>query len=397
MPSSCDAWCARRTARARPLVGDRGLARRDAARGAGCRRDQGRAARRLPVPLVQRLRHVGSLQALGHGRPQEPDRPRSVPEACRRCRRAGRDVPAGGDRPARHRVRRTAGAQRAARVRLVSRISRRPSPRPASRLRRARAGERRPAVGTAGVAHGARLPARTAAEHGGDVPRPDGHPRRARRARTDRSRPARTDIVVPGDPALHDPDLDVRREFPLRLLRDDGEGVPARCAPGDDLRGRRQRMGAHVDHEWPAAGQEPGRARRRARGIRPVAVPDALTGGARPHHAHAAGGVQAAQARRPDRHVPREQPRGRGDRAHGRDAGSDRFAAPPARRERHDRDGRRPRLRADDTGRRAVPLRNELGRHQGPAPARGAAQRRGVGELGYSAADIAGFTTAGVS
>ena len=42
------------------------------------------------------------------------------------------------------------------------------------------------------------------------------------------------------------------------------KSLPARCAPGDDLRGRRRRVGAHVDHERARTDQEPGRDRRRA-------------------------------------------------------------------------------------------------------------------------------------
>ena len=65
------------------------------------------------------------------------------------------------------------------------------------------------------------------------------------------------------------------------LLRHHGEDVSTGRAPGDGLRGRRRRVGAHLDHEWIGAHQESGRTRRRARRVRPVAVPDALARGAR--------------------------------------------------------------------------------------------------------------------
>ena len=64
-------------------------------------------------------------------------------------------------RSARHRVRRAARAQPAPRVLLVPRVSRRPPARAAPRLRRAGAGEQRPAVGAAGLAAGPDLPSCT--------------------------------------------------------------------------------------------------------------------------------------------------------------------------------------------------------------------------------------------
>ena len=57
-----------------------------------------------------------------------------------------------------------------------------PPVRAAAGLRRARAGEQRPAVGAAGLAHGPDLPAHADAEHGRDVPHPHRDPRRAHRA-----------------------------------------------------------------------------------------------------------------------------------------------------------------------------------------------------------------------
>ena len=69
----------------------------------------------------------------------------------------------------------------AARVLLVPRVPRRPPARGTARVRRARAGEQRPAVGAARVAAGADLLAHADAEHGRDVPRSDGHHQRADR------------------------------------------------------------------------------------------------------------------------------------------------------------------------------------------------------------------------
>ena len=72
-----------RSARARSVVGDRGPARRVAARRAGRRRDQGRAARRRPVPRLQRLRGVEPVAALGDRRSEAARRGRRVPQASR--------------------------------------------------------------------------------------------------------------------------------------------------------------------------------------------------------------------------------------------------------------------------------------------------------------------------
>ena len=155
-------------------------------------------------------------------RPEEPGRRRRVPQARRRRRRARRDVPARRHRPARHRLRRAARAQPAPRLRVVPRVPRRPPLGAPARLRRARAGEQRAAVGAAGLAPGPDLPARADAEHGRDVPRADRHPRRAHRARGDGPRPARPHVAAPGRAALHDADLDVHRARARRLLRDDG-------------------------------------------------------------------------------------------------------------------------------------------------------------------------------
>ncbi len=76
------------------------------------------------------------------------------------------------------------------------------------------------------------------------------------------------------------------------------KSYPARRASGDDLRSRRRRVGAHVDHERARAGEEPGRDRRRRRRVRSVALSDALGRRARPDHPAATRRVQGTRARR---------------------------------------------------------------------------------------------------
>ena len=66
--------------------------------------------------------------------------------------------------------------QPAARLLLVPGVPRRAPARATARLRRARAGEQRPAVGAARLAAGPDLPAHADAEHGRDVPRAHRHP-----------------------------------------------------------------------------------------------------------------------------------------------------------------------------------------------------------------------------
>ena len=211
-----DARCPARGARARSVVGDCRPARRVAPRRAGRRRDQGRAARRRPVPRVQRVRGVEPVAPLGDRRPEESRRRRRVPAARGRCRRARGDVPARRDRPARHRVRRAPRAQPAPRLHVVPGVPRRAPPGATPGIRRARAGEQRPAVGAAGLAARADLLAHADAEHGRDVPRAHRHHHRADRAGGHRPRPARAHVALPGRAALHDADLVVgsRRAAP---------------------------------------------------------------------------------------------------------------------------------------------------------------------------------------
>ena len=106
---------------------------RAAPRRAGRRRDQGRAARRRPVPRLQRLRGVEPVPALGDHRPEAAGGRRGVPQARRRRRRDRRDLPAGRHRPPRHRVRRAPRDQPAARLLLVPGLPRGPPPRATAR------------------------------------------------------------------------------------------------------------------------------------------------------------------------------------------------------------------------------------------------------------------------
>ena len=227
----------------RPLLGDRRSPRRDAARRAGRRRREGGAARRRPVPRVQRVRGLEPVPSLGHDRPQD---------------RAGREAfvrlvddadvlvetfrPGVTDRlgigyDALH------AREPAPRLPVVPRIPGGPPPRRPSRLRRARAGEQRPAVGAAGLADGTDLPAHADAEHGRVLPDPERHPRRAHRTGGDRARPARDDVAVPGRAALHDPDLAAGREGAGGVPRPHGQELPARHPPADALRGARTSSG----------------------------------------------------------------------------------------------------------------------------------------------------------
>ena len=265
----------RRSSRARPVVGDRRFARRADARRAGRRRDQGRAARRRSVPGLHGLRGVEPVAAIGDASTSSiPTGPSRVPQARGRRRRARRDVPSRRDRPARHRVRRVArGATRGSSTARARRI-------PKVTASRGRPGydalvqaEQRPAVGAAGLAPRSDLPAHADAEHGRDVPRADRHPRRAHRARGHRARPARAHVAAPGRVPLHHADLDVGHQGAGRLLDDHGQDVPAGQPPADDLRGRRRRVGAHVDDERPRADPQPGRHPRcRRRGVEQRAV-----------------------------------------------------------------------------------------------------------------------------
>ena len=119
------------------------------------------------------------------------------------------------------------------------------------------------------------------------------------------TRATRPHVAVARSDAVHHADLDVPRARALGLLRHDGQDVPAGGPPGDDLRGRRRRVGAHVDHERARADQEPGRARRRARRLRPVPLPDALAEERAQITPLRRAGYKARDARRADRGVPR--------------------------------------------------------------------------------------------
>ena len=121
---------------------------------------------------------------------------------------------------------------------LVPRVPRRPPLRATARLRRARAGEQRPAVGAAGLADGPDLPAHADAEHGRDVPRPDRHPHRADRARDDRARPARhARRCSRARCSTRRRSGSTSRSRRPRFHEHDGQVVPAGRPPGDDLRG----------------------------------------------------------------------------------------------------------------------------------------------------------------
>ena len=136
----------------------------------------------------------------------------------------------------------------------------------------------------------------------------------------DRARPARAHVAVPGRAALHDADLAARRAGDRATSTSTmAQDVPARRAPGDDLRGRRQRVRALVDHERAHAG------RRRQDAILGLAdPPDPETfmtllarGARRSSRRSAATTYKQREARRAHRRVPREQPRDRGDRVDG--------------------------------------------------------------------------------
>ena len=238
-----------------------------------------------------------------------------------------------------------------------------------------------------GWRHGPDLPARADAEHGRDVPRarPASSPRSIAREETGRG-PARAHVAVPGRAAVHDADLDARRAGARRLLRHDGEDVPARRAPGDDLRGRRRRVGAHVDHERARADQEPGRdpRRRRTRPIRrryPMLSPEERAEITPQRRAGVQGARRATSSIaefRANNHAieaidTMEAALGADGAPHPQLVANDMVATVDD-----------PELGHDHAGRRADPPARHAGRDPGPAAAPGQHNDEIFGELGYS-------------
>ena len=280
---SSNARSPRRCARPRPVVGDRGPARRAAARRAR-RRRRSRSSR----PAATRSATTAGTRC-GTGRGdrsrvdlKNPAGRRGVPPARRRRRRARRDVPARRHRPARHRV--TTRCTRATRASSTARAPRTP---------RATASRDRPGYDALvqassgqqweqpGWRMGPIFLHMPMPSMGAMFLVPDRHPRRADRAR---GRPVAASTCARRCSRAR---CSTRRRSGRtsgrrrRLLRVDGQVVPAGRAPGDDLRGRRRRVGALVGHERARADQEPGRAPRPARRVRSRALHDAVGRGAR--------------------------------------------------------------------------------------------------------------------
>ena len=227
-------------------------------------------------------------------------------------RRGGRVVPAGRDGATRLRLR--IGARRAPtrHLPLVPRVSRRPPLRATPGLRRAGAGEQRADVGAAGLAHGPDLPAHADAVDGRVLPHLHRRAHRVDRPGDDRARPARQTSLFAGAMLYTTQIWQHLEKSNAAAARADGQDVPARHPPADDLRVRR-RLGARVGHERAHADQVPGRDPRARGRARPVHVHGAAARGTRGVQRETAGEVQGVEARRHRRRVPGAQPRDRGD------------------------------------------------------------------------------------
>ena len=200
------------------------------------------------------------------------------------------------------------------------------------------------------------------------------------RARGDRARPARAHVAAPGRAPLHDADLDVGHEGARRLLRRRWRSRTRRAV-------HQQMIFEVANDEWvhmsvmsgltPTKSQdEHPRRRRRASNRRRYAMLSAEERGA--DHRRSAGPRTRPTKRdelveqfRANNHaiepiVPMEDALGGGRRR----------AASAARRQRHGRDGRRPRARARRRRSACRSTSGHAGRDPGAAPAAGPAQRR---------------------
>ena len=268
-----------------------------------------------------------------------------------------------------------------------------PPPRRPPRLRRARPGEQRPAVGAAGLADGPDLPAHADAEHGRVLPDPERDPRRARsRARRPGAASTCTTSLFQGA-LLYTTQIWQHVEKAPAAFHDlMGKSYP----PGIhqqmlfEVRGRR--VGALVGDERPHADEEPGRAPRARGPARPDDVPHDAARGAREVHRQAPGGVpQRTTATSSSRSVPGAQPRDRGGHHDGGGARRRAVRRIPQlvangmvadrRRPRARRAPRRSACRSTCSARRAA--------IQGPQPMPGEHNREILGALGYSDAELA--------
>ena len=233
-----------------------GPARGAAARRAGRRRDQGGAARRRPVPRLRRATRSGPQPRRSVDARPEARTPgsRCVPRASSPTADVlVESVPPRRDGPARPRLRRCS-----------------PSGTPRSCTARAR--PTRPGTALAdrpgydalvqacqgqqweqpGWRTGPDPPAHADAEHGRVFLAAERDPRRAHRPRADRPRPARaTTRCSRACSSTRPRSGSTSRRRPAAVPRPDGQELPARRPPGDDLRVRRRRVGARVGDERP--------------------------------------------------------------------------------------------------------------------------------------------------